>query len=376
MKTKEILATLFIVGILISACKKTKLPDSEETNTEFYIACNYNGLPLKIEAGVSDYYMNASYYYDSTSNVYAYKATLSQAACANCNYAVSILINDASTSTNNAAMNVKDALRLGKYIFNDDKLPPLFYTVNFTPEKNQESGSTYNWALNGVLFNNTYQLKDMILDANSTANVSLNYANATGDCGTLHANNFKINANIQSTIKAIKDDLQAPFKYKFSNTTISNSPLISYLWNFGDQTISTESNPVHIFKSFGNKVVTLRTINATNDTCITSYQIDVTEGNSSCDANFVSSFIPLKNTKAYSAITILFTDANGKTFSSKDFSQPDNSNFEITEVSDYIENAKQQRTKKLKIKFNCEIKNGNEIVKITNGEAVIAVAYK
>ncbi|MFM2360421.1 MAG: hypothetical protein RLY16_2414, partial [Bacteroidota bacterium] len=58
-------------------------------------------------------------------------------------------------------------------------------------------------------------------------------------------------------VRFVADDTTsciAPFTVNFTNQT---ADAVSYLWKFGDNTTSTEQNPVHVFPSFGNYTVTL-----------------------------------------------------------------------------------------------------------------------
>ncbi|MES2777737.1 MAG: PKD domain-containing protein [Bacteroidota bacterium] len=59
-------------------------------------------------------------------------------------------------------------------------------------------------------------------------------------------------------------------KFQFSNATVGG---ISYLWNFGDGSTSTEVNPSHVYTQLGKFKVTLTATNVSN--CPSSYSMDV-----------------------------------------------------------------------------------------------------
>ena len=75
-------------------------------------------------------------------------------------------------------------------------------------------------------------------------------------------------------------------------------------------------------------------------------------------------------------VVIEYIDRNQQTFSSQRFSQPEDSYFNITDVSEFEENAAGQRTKKLQIELSCllfdaSVDNHRPLM----GKATIAVAY-
>jgi gliding motility-associated-like protein len=56
----------------------------------------------------------------------------------------------------------------------------------------------------------------------------------------------------------------------FTDSTTSSDPIVSYNWNFGDGTNSTQQNPAHYYSSPGNYDVTLTTITQSNCTNVLS----------------------------------------------------------------------------------------------------------
>lgn len=374
---KKIIYVLF-AGILMTlwSCKKNALPTEETTQPEFYFNGEINGSPLSFSAGNDNYFMKSAYYQDSATHVYVYKAALTQTACTSCGYAISILINDTKVSAPSATMNVDNALKVGSYIYNDDNLEPLFYKASFVPQKNKEDGATYEWTIGDSVFSDTYKITDRILDANNLYNVTFKYSDASGSCSSALLNSFIPGSSLKTAIKATKIHAQSPFVYNFTNATTSKWAPVSYLWDFGDTESSSLANPGHTYKSLGKKLVKLRVIDAKQDTCIAYYHVDVEDSNPPCEANYSASFSPIPNVFGFSSITILITDPSGKVYSSKGFAQPDNSKFEIENINTYSLNERNEPTKKVKVRFNCALKNGNDQLTINNAEAVIAISYK
>jgi PKD repeat protein len=95
------------------------------------------------------------------------------------------------------------------------------------------------------------------------------------------------------------DSCNADFSIETSGTTVSfiaNDSEGYNIWNFGDNTFSTEKNPVHTYSSTGNYqvsriVLTYDSSQHILDTCYSSQYIYVSTGNSdSCRAGFTYSF--------------------------------------------------------------------------------------
>lgn len=360
-----------IVTLLFVGCKKNNLPPTDSAEPVFYIKGDINGVPVSLQAGVNNYFMYASHYQDGN-NVYVYKGELKQSVCnGSCNYGITILINDSKVSQPNALMHPDSGLYKGKYQFNDGTLEPVAYTGMFTP-LTSNANTTYTWTYSDGLIQNTPQ-GGRTFNANKTYSVCLTLNN--NGCVQSHTNEFRVGSTLQTNVSAMCNWSVTPTTYSF----YSYSPTgLSYQWNFGDSSpVSSAINPIHVYPNT-NKYYTarLRLTNSSNDTCYSYYQVPVSIGNPVCHANYNSSFSPVANTKALSAISFLVTDPSGKLYSSQGINQSTGSSVEIISVEDYKNNEQNERTKKVKIRFSCDVKNGIDSLKITNGEAVIAVSYK
>jgi hypothetical protein len=161
-------------------------------------------------------------------------------------------------------------------------------------------------------------------------------------------------------------------QFKFS--AVTSLPAQSYLWEFGDGTTSTAASPSHTY-TLGQYITATLTVSSGSNSCVSYYQVPA-YANSVCQANYTSTFVPIPNTKALSTIQISLTDPSGKVFTLNELDQLDGNKFEVISVEPYKANESGNSTKKMKVKFNCSLKNGNNTIHITNGEAVIAVSYK
>jgi hypothetical protein len=85
--------------------------------------------------------------------------------------------------------------------------------------------------------------------------------------------------------------------------------------------------------------------------------------------------IPLDSLQ-FSNVTIEYTDSEGRFYSSDRIEQKPDAYFEIVQSEDYDKNELGQKTRKLTVRFACELWDAaGEKVIFKEGEAVIAVAY-
>jgi hypothetical protein len=366
---KQLIYTLFTCMILYS-CKKNELPKTEEEagTPVFYFKCNVNGVPMKIEAGINTYAMQASHFQDKN-NLYVYESNLKQATCSsNCGYAMSVQINDVILRELNAPQEVNSALSIGTHPYNDGVWQPVFYKGLFRAEKDD---GDYLWTFSSD--NTTAQGREVekIFQSKGSCSVKLDYDNIGGLGAESLTKKFKIGSPLQAYIISSFD--ASTLKYKFTSSAEGDGFKYQYLWDFGTYGQSSSPNPEFSFSTpiFNDPTLTL--ISSKNDTCFTRYQMRDT---SAPNANYTSTFTPFLNPKLAAAITVVFTDQNGVRYSSAELNQPVSSRFEIVSVEPYKNNEKNEPTKKVKIKFNCSFTSNNGPVNLTEGEAVIAVSYK
>lgn len=357
-------AVLFIMG-----CKKNSLPPKDENpdTPVFYIKGNINNSPVELSAGVNDYYMYSSYY-QNANNVYVYKGELKQQTCNGpCGYGITILINDFKESDLNEYMKPDSGLYVGQFQFNDGTPEPVVYNGSFTP---LISTATYTWNYSDGMVLNTSS-GSRAFASRKTYSVALTINNS--GCVQTHTNEFRIGSPLQTNVSGLCNWTSTPTTYSFY---ASAPPGVSYQWDFGDSITSNLINPVHTYTTFGYHRARVKLHNsATGDVCYSYYQVPVS-ANQLCHANFNSYFTPVPNTKALSSITVLVTDPSGNVYSTEGINQPVANKIEIISVEDYPDNQQGQHTKKVKIKFNCDVSSAGSQLQVTNGEAVIAVAYK
>lgn len=373
MKQLSVLTIALLTVGLFNACKKKTLPEAEEGNDpQFYFSGKVNGTDIRLDAGVNDYYMYSGYSQNSTTNVYGFSATLKQSNCTSCNNSIKIEINDHRYSAYNGPSGIDSAFLSTYYPFCVGTWAPVEHQLTFYPIFNNTPQS-YFWNFGdgstSSLFNPShtyrnsgeYKVSLTVVDNFSCSN-TVNNIQKVGFDGVYC--NTTITVTSTSTLNAT-----------FTHSTIGTPPY-NFYWDLGDGNFSNAATPSHTYASQGRYPVSLKVIDAANDTAKANFNY-VTNASNICTTNYlVTKDSALTNAIGVSNIIIKWTDAGGTEYTSNSSLQPSTSYFKIISVSDYHTNEVGQKTKKLHVKFKCNVYNGTASLPIDNGEAVVVVAYK
>jgi len=95
-------------------------------------------------------------------------------------------------------------------------------------------------------------------DTRGDYNVTLNVWDDTGDIDTTSKNLIIVNVGPKADFLLVPPDAKIEKAIDFTNksTDPEGYPLV-YLWDFGDGTTSTESNPIYAYETQGNMTITL-----------------------------------------------------------------------------------------------------------------------
>jgi len=371
MKTKRYIIIL-LCFLVASACRKKKYPTGETIGEpEFYIKATINGQEFNQSAGINDYRMYTSYTQNSQ-GLYSLQGHLKTGGCsASCPASLKISINNFTTLATGAAINITEALAAG-----DREFLTAPQSVEFTPNFNKPAAS-YQWDF-GDGQSSALEKPKHSFEKPGTYVVKLTAISTTG-CNSTIYNTVRVGrSGIMESANILQTSAQGrtlSFKCQVNGGTPQ-----SYYWSFGDGSHSTLSQPTHSYLVTGSYPVSVKIVDTRLDT-ITAYFNAVTQNDAySCAINYSASAAsseqesPLQS--SLSKVFFEWTDGAGNTFSSSKALQPKNSFFTITSIGDYENNENGQKTKKVRLRFQCYLKdNNNNLVKIENAEAVISVAY-
>jgi PKD repeat protein len=372
MKTRVLIIALIATG-LFNACKKKDLPEAEQGNApQFYFTGNVNGTNYNLQAGVNDYYMFSSFSQSTLTGVYGFNAAIKQDNCTNCNNSIAVQINDWKQSAYNGPSGIDSAFQSVFYPYCSGSWAPVAYYMSFYPVFNNSpvtyfwdfgDGNTSNSAFASNIYNHPgdYKVSLTVTDPFSCSNTISN-VHTVGNTDNLCRTTISVTST--STLNAT-----------YTHNTVGSGSY-SFLWNFGDAVTSTSATPTHSYSAPGRYPVSLRVIDSNNDTAVANVNY-VTSGSNVCTTNyFMIKDSAITNYNGVSNIIIKWTDSNGIEWSSNSNLQPSDSYFKLISVSDYHTNESGQKTKKLHIRFKCNVYNGSASMPIDNGDAVVVVAYQ
>ena len=143
----------------------------------------------------------------------------------------------------------------------------------------------------------------------------LSFTSDTAAVSELHRIRYSPGANLPpvAVAAATPNPAQPTMTYDFSSDGSydpNNSP-ITYAWNFGDNTTSTEQNPIHTYQTTGVKTVTL-TVTDSTKLASNPVSIKVFPGNTPASASIVLANIttPARTAGYYAGDTWQYTAAN------------------------------------------------------------------
>jgi len=365
---KKRLSILILITLVICSCKKKAFEESVVTpQSDFYFNGMIDGTPVSLKSGVDNYYMYASNTLDSN-NVYNFIADLKLKDCNNCTNGLQIKISDFKISAPNEPAQINTSLALKAYPF----MGAPIYIAQFKNSYNQTAAS-YLWSFGDGTSSGEANPTHTYTAAGDYS-ISLRIAGTNGCQQYIKSvERIKYPARRCAILAANSNDSVNVLQF----TSMVNWPVQSYLWNFGDGTESTGSNPGHRYKIPGTYPVSLRVITTANDTVNAKYNAATLTTPMPCLTNYqIDTVYQVSNTRALSSISINWTDEKGMVYSSNDMRQPASSYFKILSVESYDNNEKNEPTKKIKMQFKCNVYNGASVKTIDKVEAVMCVSYK
>jgi PKD repeat protein len=143
-------------------------------------------------------------------------------------------------------------------------------TLQFSDLSTSQSGTVLSWSWDfGDGSFSTQQNPSHVYQANGTYMVSLTIVASNG-CTQSTAS--AVNVSCYSCISSFQYSSPQCGQIAFSDATSGTHPPVSWSWNFGDGSFSTQQNPTHQFTANGNFTVSL-TITTTDGCSDTSSQV-------------------------------------------------------------------------------------------------------
>jgi len=388
MKKIKLVFALFVISLFAFSCKKEHVPTSTTGTPEFYFNGTIAGITTSLNAGVNNYYMYSSYTQDSN-NVYNFIGDL-KPTTSNPN-SIQIQINDYKISAVNATVNIDSSLTIGNYLYcvpgTVTTTSTTVYEVQFNSSFANGTAQTYNWDFG----DNTTSSQANPMHTYSQLgyyNVCLNIT-GTNSCSNSICDTVNLSSPTAYACHTTISSTLLPYNGVNFGSTVTGFPPSNYLWNFGDSTATHDTTGsttiVHYYNSPGIYQVSLRVTDTMGNLSIARYNVATVSVSPTCLTNYSVSTVQAvttttttnNNSLGLGNVIVTWTDATGNVYTSKNIAQPAISGFQIISVDNYSNNANNQRTKKLHVKFSCWVyNNGHPPIQITNADAVIAVAYK
>lgn len=139
-------------------------------------------------------------------------------------------------------------------------------SVNFA--SNAPGATSYNWTFGDGSPASTVANPSHTYTANGSYNVTLSVTNAAGCVSTATRSAYIKIGSLNATFSVDSPQGCTPHLVNFAPQVTSNSPVVSYQWNFGNGNTSTLQNPSTIYTTTGLYVPTLIVTNA--DGCVDS----------------------------------------------------------------------------------------------------------
>ena len=367
---KKLRTLLIPLAVLIFfSCEKKEYPESIVVNNpQFYAKFSVNNSPIQLNAGIDRYRVYSSYAQD-TSGVYRFISEIKPSDCvSNCPSSLKIEISDLKKRQNNASVTMSDAIKIGSYTYNS-----YFQFIEFQSNYNKQA-QTYLWHFGDGNISEEQHPQHRFTKP-GFYDVCLTIKGNNG-CESSICNKMKIGFPEGSCATAITAESGPNNMVNFNQITSGQAPFI-YSWDFGDGKSSSSTNPSHNYAISGSYPVRLTVVDANQDVSVANYNVVTSNDPSSCTSNFkLSSALSLPQPMQLSEVKVTYIDANGVEFVSDEKLQPSYGKFDIVSIEDFENNERGEATKKLTVKFNCMVYNGNQSLKIENAEATISVAYK
>lgn len=364
---KSLYFILTSIVLTTASCEKKKYPEAKESSeSTFYAKLLINGQASDIYTGKENYYMYCSYKKDS-SDVYNLISEFKSIGCTDCSNSLKIQINDIMPS--NAGVYIDSLLKLKTYSFIAGESQSE-YAVNFTSTFNKPSSTVY-WDFGDGSTSTEFYPKHVF--KRGIHKVQLLVTAPDNSQSALSNTIFiaqLINMNVYATPITKTDSVS------FSATSMGAKGYTTYEWDFGDGSKGFGQRTRHTYSVKGSYTVKVKATDTQLNTRTFFCNTYTDDDASACAANFQFTEPVYVAPRVESKVIITYTDAQGVIFRSDNSLQPNDSKLEILSGEDFVRNENNDLVKKVKLKFNCTVYNGNQSISLQGKEVVVGLAYK
>jgi PKD repeat protein len=381
MKKNYFICLIILISVSITSCKKDDpkpISQSQAQAPVFSFSGEINGMPLSLQAGMNDYFVSTSYALNQN-GVYEFNSSFKNKNCAsNCPNSLSISINDYHTSATEHFV-IDSAITAGNYQFAAPSGIPAQFVQSFIGGLWNKAGASYSWNFgdNTPVVKTTLPTITHKYEHSGIYNVALTVLDNTGLCTSTIINTIKF-GQLENTLLGYYSPANIiGDSVLFTTAAAGGVAPYTYLWDFGDGSVSASSAPIHKYASSGAYSTSLTIKDANGDTDVQHAYV-VVQSSSACASYFrPTTLTTVKDSLNLSGITIEWTDPSGVVWTSyNDKQTSENSFFKIISVEDYLPNENGNPTKKMQVAFACKLYNGSAVIELKNATATIAVAYK
>jgi len=167
----------------------------------------------------------------------------------------------------------------------------VVYTVN---NPSATTGYTYKWTVDGADYGTERSITVTWVAGNHTIVLVVTRGSDSVICTK---SSSIVAAMLHVRFDASKSTIGIGQEVCFTDRSTSTGTLVSWLWDFGDGTTSTEQNPCHAYETTGSKAVRLTVTDSNGKSGTAKKTISVVESQTlAADANPESGIAPLKVT--------------------------------------------------------------------------------